>query len=35
VTATAPRSAAARRYGELWQEARELSKLPAPPAAGI
>jgi chromosome partitioning protein len=34
VTAFAPRSAAARRYAELWQEARERSKLPAPPAAG-
>jgi cellulose biosynthesis protein BcsQ len=33
VTAFAPRSAAARRYAELWQEARERSKLPAPPAA--
>jgi chromosome partitioning protein len=30
VTAFAPRSAAARRYAELWQEARERSKVPAP-----
>jgi chromosome partitioning protein len=34
VTAIAPRSAAARRYAELWQEARERSKLPDPPTAG-
>ena len=34
VTAFAPRSPAARRYAELWQEARERSKLPAPPPAG-
>jgi cellulose biosynthesis protein BcsQ len=30
VTAFAPRSAAARRYAELWQEARERAGLPAP-----
>jgi chromosome partitioning protein len=33
VTAFAPRSVAARRYSELWQEARERGKLPTPPAA--
>jgi chromosome partitioning protein len=32
VTAFAPRSAAARRYAELWQEARKRSGLPDPPA---
>ena len=32
VTAFAPRSVAARRYTELWQETRERSGLPAPPA---
>ncbi len=31
VAAFAPRSAAARRYEELWQEARERGKLPPPP----
>ncbi len=31
VTAFAPRSAAARRYEELWLEARKRSGLPAPP----
>ena len=30
VTAFAPRSPAARRYAELWQEARKRSKLPEP-----
>jgi chromosome partitioning protein len=30
VTAFAPRSPAARRYAELWQETRERSKLPEP-----
>jgi len=30
VTAFAPRSAAARRYAELWAEARERSGLPEP-----
>jgi cellulose biosynthesis protein BcsQ len=30
VTAFAPRSAAARCYGELWAEARERSGLPEP-----
>jgi len=34
VTAFAPRSAAARRYIELWQETRERSGLPPPPPAG-
>ena len=32
VTAFAPRSTAARSYAQLWQEAREHSGLPAPPA---
>lgn len=32
VTAFAPRSAAARQYRELWQEARERAGLPAPRA---
>jgi chromosome partitioning protein len=32
VTEFAPRSSAARRYGELWQEARESAALPPPPA---
>jgi chromosome partitioning protein len=32
VTAFAPRSTAARRYAQLWQEARERSALPPPPA---
>jgi chromosome partitioning protein len=32
VTAFAPRSAAARRYEELWLEARKHSGLPPPPA---
>jgi len=31
VTAFAPRSVAARRYEELWLEARKRSELPAPP----
>jgi hypothetical protein len=31
VTAFAPRSAAARRYQELWLEARKRSGLPPPP----
>ena len=34
VTAFAPRSAAARRYEELWLEARKRSGLPPPPPAG-
>jgi chromosome partitioning protein len=34
VTAFAPRSVAARRYEELWQEARERSGLPEPAANG-
>jgi chromosome partitioning protein len=34
VTAFAPRSVAAHRYEELWQEARERSGLPEPPANG-
>ena len=34
VTAFAPRSVAAHRYGELWREARERSGLPEPPANG-
>jgi hypothetical protein len=33
VTAFAPRSAAARRYTELWQEARKRSGLPPPAGA--
>jgi cellulose biosynthesis protein BcsQ len=32
VTASAPRSQAARCYRELWQEVRERCELPAPPA---
>ena len=34
VTAFAPRSAAARRYEELWLEARKRSGLPPPPPVG-
>jgi len=34
VTAFAPRSAAARRYEELWLEVRKRSGLPPPPAEG-
>jgi cellulose biosynthesis protein BcsQ len=32
VTAFAPRTAAARHYRDLWQEARKRAHLPAPPA---
>jgi chromosome partitioning protein len=32
VTAFAPRTAAARQYRELWHEARDRGRLPAPPA---
>jgi len=32
VFSSAPRSAAARRYEELWLEARKRSRLPPPPA---